>query len=63
MRRVFKYATGQPIPDGAVYCGTVTQTSIEAPRYGSVTQSEWEPCWLVWHYFLVHDSATKKVES
>lgn len=55
-KRVYKFATGQPIPDGAVYLSTVTQTSV----YVEGTQPpkepyppHWEPCWLVWHYFLV----------
>lgn len=68
MRRVYKYATGEPIPDGAVHVATVTQTSIFneayetqyeeiAPRFvGPITvhnPAQWVPCWLVWHYYEV----------
>jgi hypothetical protein len=44
--RIFKYATGENIPKGAKYLGTVTQTKI-------YDEKEWKECWLVWHYFLV----------
>lgn len=50
-RRVYKYGTGHPIPEGAVYLSTVTQTRIEEVSCGLVTG--WSRCWLVWHYFLV----------
>lgn len=56
---VHKFATGQPIPDGAVYLNTVTQTSIETQRtdgFGD-RMPYWNPCWLVWHYFLVEASS------
>jgi hypothetical protein len=46
-RVVYKFATGEPIPPGATYLSTVTQTCIPNP------QGEWSLCWLVWHYFLV----------
>ena len=54
MKKVFKYGTGQEIPEGAVYLNTVTQTKlpniiidIDKEERGSVD------CWLVWHYFLL----------
>ncbi len=47
VKKVYKYATGQPIPKGAVYLSTVKQTRIEYDRIG------WRDCWFVWHYFLV----------
>ncbi len=47
MKRIFKYGTGDTVPEGAVYLHTVTQTSIENFR------GDWIPCWFVWHYFLV----------
>ncbi len=66
MRKVFKYGTGQEIPEGAVYLNTVTQTKIEAPNHGRIPcfchndplcsnapETGWVQCWLVWHYFLV----------
>jgi hypothetical protein len=60
MRKVFKYATGQDIPDGAVYLSTQVETvAFSEPRLHSrtgeptgerivTTQNK-----LVWHYFLV----------
>lgn len=53
-RRVYKYGTGQVIPDGAKYLNTVTQTSVgitQGPDGSRFTT--WEPCWLVWHYYEV----------
>lgn len=41
-KRVFKYATGVTIPQGAIYLSTVTQT-----------EDRGHACWYVWHYFLV----------
>lgn len=46
VKKVFKYGTGQEIPEGAIYLSTIKQTEIE-------THDGWEKCWLVWHYFLV----------
>lgn len=66
MKRIYKYATGDSPPDGSVYLSTVTQTSIEVetpiydqinPRVRRGIDRSWEPCWLVWHYFLVEESA------
>lgn len=51
MKKVFKYATGKEIPEGAVYLGTVKQTEIEDPN--NFKNNFWSKCWLVWHYFLV----------
>ena len=48
MKKVFKYATGQEIPKGAVYLNTIRQTKKQDDENG-----EWVDCWLVWHYFLV----------
>jgi len=48
MKKVFKFATGEEIPKGAVYLGTVKQTKMQRIQGG-----EWINCWLVWHYFLV----------
>lgn len=45
-KRVYKYATGDEIPEGAVYLATVveeTQTNSPSPH----------KIRLVWHYFLV----------
>lgn len=50
--KIYKYPTGAEVPHGAIYMGTVTQTSVETGKY--VTgEGRWESCWLVWHYFLV----------
>lgn len=56
MKRIFKYATGEEAPEGAIYLNTVTQT-----KYLGVSD-EWINCWLVWHYFLVevNDDGGKK---
>jgi hypothetical protein len=55
VRKVFKFATGEPIPKGAQYLNTVTQTKIsdEVTNLSLRTHTEWRDCWLVWHYFLV----------
>ena len=52
MKKVFKYGTGQPIPEGAVYLGTVTQTHEYNPNADN-GNGGYLPCWFVWHYFLV----------
>ncbi len=49
MKKIFKYATGDVIPEGAIYLGTVTQTRQDIGDY----DTRWVDCWLVWHYFLV----------
>ena len=50
MKRIFKYPTGCQIPEGAVYLSTITQTQeYQSRSFGG----EWQPCYLVWHYFLV----------
>lgn len=51
MKRIYKYGTGQEVPKGAVYLGTVTQTQIEDSS--NARDNFWSKCWLVWHYFLV----------
>ena len=48
IKKILKYPTGATIPEGAIYLSTVTQTSIGDEQY-----NHWNPCWLVWHYFLV----------
>lgn len=68
MKRILKFATGQPLPEGAVYLNTVTQTKIETtnngnipcichgdPRCSSAPKSGWVDCYFVWHYFLVEE--------
>jgi hypothetical protein len=48
MKRIFKYGTGEEVPKGAIYMGTVTQTQIQDSE-----TKEWINCYLVWHYFQV----------
>ena len=65
MRRIYKYATGEEIPEGAVYVATVTQTRVErcmeVVRNGLTFPTvQWSDCWLVWHYFLIEDNAEKE---
>jgi hypothetical protein len=40
MKVVYKYGTGQEIPEGAIYLSTVVEEHPNAGRF-------------VWHYFLV----------
>lgn len=49
VKKVWKFATGQPIPEGAIYLSTVTQTKAGI----NFAPGDWTDCWLVWHYFLV----------
>lgn len=46
IKKVFKYGTGQEIPEGAVYLCTKVQRGLPAQNGNIAT-------WLVWHYFLV----------
>lgn len=52
MRKVYKYATGDKIPDGAVYLTTVIQQVYE-PIPEKFSKVERAVPQLVWHYFLV----------
>lgn len=53
MKKVFKFATGQPIPEGAVYLNTIKQTWLP------VKDGLFQRCWLVWHYFLVEEDTNQ----
>lgn len=48
IRKVYKYATGEAIPEGAIYLSTQLQTEVQVEN-----GTPWIKCWLVWHYFLV----------
>ena len=52
MKKVYKYSTGEEIPEGAVYLSTqVETTSAQTTQNGlpvTFTRNV-----LVWHYFLV----------
>lgn len=50
MKQVYKYGTGQEIPEGAVFLSTVKQEQILDSDDG---ETRVYPCWFVWHYFLV----------
>ena len=47
MKRVLKYGTGQPIPEGAIYLHT-----LKNGRMGGMTDRDKD---YVWHYFLVEE--------
>lgn len=48
MKKVFKYGTGQEVPEGAKYLTSVVQEVInQVDNIQSATSR------LVWHYFLV----------
>ena len=42
MKKVFKYATGEEVPEGAVYLCTIKNGLMPDGQY-----------YFVWHYFLV----------
>ncbi|KKM79325.1 hypothetical protein LCGC14_1351180 [marine sediment metagenome] len=53
IKKVYKYGTGEEIPEGAVYLSTQVETKTEHQQGGkgsavSFTMNKW-----VWHYFLV----------
>lgn len=52
MKKVYKYGTGQEIPEGAVYLSTVVEKKIDTTRAGEL-ELQIERNMLVWHYFLV----------
>ncbi len=51
VKRIFKYATGEVPPEGAVYLNTVTQ--VKEKKFNNGDNLGWHDCWYVWHYFLV----------
>ena len=48
IKKVFKYGTGDQVPEGAVYLCTKIQKKVKVGY-----PPKWVNCWLVWHYFLV----------
>ena len=50
VRKVYKYATGDVIPEGAVYLSTQVET--ETAEYPNQLKTFTRNV-LVWHYFLV----------
>ena len=53
MKIVYKYATGEPIPEGAIYCFTHVEKTMHTETYPSGAVETEEKNTLVWHYFLV----------
>lgn len=55
VKKVFKYATGQPIPEGAIYLATLKNGrrvwGAEMPSFQGSFKSDMSE--YVWHYFLV----------
>ena len=50
MQKVYKYGTGQKIPEGAVYLNTIAETTSYQGNDETVRITENT---YVWHYFLV----------
>lgn len=44
-KKIYKYGTGDLVPERAIYLTTVKQTE----------DLNGHPCWFVWHYFLVEE--------
>lgn len=54
VRKVYKYATGQPIPEGAVYLSTQVEKQVFVNKHTEAADEILtERNVLVWHYFLV----------
>lgn len=48
VKRIYKFATGDKVPEGAKYLNTVTQV-----KTWEDADAGWVDCWLVWHYYEV----------
>lgn len=48
MKKIYKYGTGDEVPEGAIYLSTVVQEMVSS--IDSITSSTSR---FVWHYFLV----------
>ena len=53
IKKVFKFETGQDIPEGAVYLSTQVETESYKYFAGDHTERIVVENRLVWHYFLV----------
>jgi hypothetical protein len=51
MKRVYKYGTGQAVPEGAIYLSTVVE---EHNPNNDIHDAQYRR--FVWHYFLVEDT-------
>jgi len=49
VKKVYKYGTGDVIPEGAVYLSTQVETATRYDGNGVTITTNF----LVWHYFLV----------
>jgi len=60
VKKIFKYATGQEIPKGAIYLNTIVETMVPYknihidPNSSSNFMESNTSTRLVWHYFLVN---------
>lgn len=50
MKKIRKYATGDEIPEGAIFLSTQVETFTEVQTHNGDTRTINE---YVWHYFLV----------
>lgn len=53
VKKVYKYATGVAIPEGAQYLSTQVEKRIESWQTDDNRRNYIEQNDLVWHYFLV----------
>ena len=56
MKKVYKYGTGEEIPEGAIYLSTIVGATLEDTwkrQQDSEETSSERKAVLVWHYFLV----------
>ncbi len=51
MKKIYKYATGQEVPEGAIYLYSIKNGLIEEPTSGFTKKPK--EYYYVWHYFLV----------
>ena len=49
MKKVLKYATGQEVPEGAIYLCTIKNGKMDTHQTGMDGME------YVWHYFLVEE--------
>jgi hypothetical protein len=55
MKKVFKYGTGQEIPEGAIYLNTQVE-EVKGNIDMDNVKNSYAPYKLVWHYFLVEEN-------
>lgn len=54
IKKILKFGTGQPVPDGAKYLATITNELMPADTSNDqVWQHRNDLKKMVWHYFLV----------